>query len=45
MTARIMGMRSKRYSMVVEDGVVKSLNVEETPANHGASSAATMCTL
>jgi peroxiredoxin len=45
MTARIMGMRSKRYSMVVEDGVVKSLNVEETPANHDLSSAATMCSL
>lgn len=45
MTARIMGVRSKRYSMVVEDGVVKSLNIEETPANHDASSAATMCTL
>ena len=24
-----MGMRSKRYSMIVEDGVVKSLNVEQ----------------
>lgn len=45
MSARIMGVRSKRYSMVVEDGVVKSLNIEETPANHDLSSAATMCSL
>ena len=28
-TARGMGIRSQRYSMVVEDGVVKTLNVEE----------------
>jgi peroxiredoxin len=26
-----LGIRSKRYSMVVDDGVVKSLNVEEAP--------------
>ena len=26
-----MGKRSKRYSMVVDDGVVKSLNVEDKP--------------
>ena len=26
-----LGIRSKRYSMVVEDGVVRNLNVEETP--------------
>ena len=43
--ARGMGVRSKRYSMVVQDGVVKSLNVEESPANHDKSSATTMCSL
>lgn len=42
--ARGMGVRSKRYSMIVENGVVKSLNVEEAPV-HDKSSAATMCSL
>lgn len=34
-----LGIRSKRYSMLVEDGVVKILNVEETPSKAEASSA------
>ena len=33
-----MGERSQRYSMIVEDGVVKSLNVEE-PGEFRVSSA------
>jgi peroxiredoxin len=45
MTARGMGVRSRRYSMIVEDGVVKSLNVEEAPGNHDKSSADTLCSL
>ena len=38
-----MGMRSKRYSMVVNDGVVESLNVEE-PGQFEVSSADYMLT-
>lgn len=33
--------RSERYSMVVEDGVVKTINVEKSALDHGISSAAT----
>ncbi|HEV7689842.1 MAG TPA: peroxiredoxin [Hyphomonadaceae bacterium] len=33
-----MGLRSKRYSMIVEDGVVKQLNLEE-PGKYEVSSA------
>jgi glutaredoxin/glutathione-dependent peroxiredoxin len=37
-----LGMRSKRYSMLVENGVVKSLNVEQQPGQVEASSADAM---
>ena len=33
-------MRSKRYSMLVEDGVVKTLNIEEAPGKGEVSGAA-----
>ncbi len=36
-----MGQRSQRYSMIVDDGVVKQLNVE-APGEYSASSAETM---
>jgi len=38
MTARGMGLRSQRYAMIVEDGVVKALNVE-APRKFEVSSA------
>ena len=41
LTARGLGVRSHRYAMVVEDGVVKALHLEENPgelANSGAES-------
>lgn len=33
--------RSERYSMVVEDGVVKTINIEKSVLDHGISSAVT----
>jgi peroxiredoxin len=38
-SANGLGIRSKRYSMVVEDGVVKKLNVEEAPGKADLSGA------
>ena len=34
-----LGVRSKRYAMLVEDGVVKALNVEDTPSKADVSGA------
>ena len=41
LTAKGMGVRSQRYSMLVDDGVVKALNVE-APGKFEVSDAATM---
>ena len=43
LTARNMGVRSTRYSMLVEDGVVRKLNVE-APGKFEVSGAETMLT-
>jgi peroxiredoxin len=45
LTTRGLGVRSKRYAMLVEDGVVKVLNVEDAPPQHDRSSAATLCSM
>jgi peroxiredoxin len=44
LTARGLGVRSKRYSMLVENGTVKALNVEEAPPQHDKSSAVNLLT-
>lgn len=43
LTARGLGVRSKRYAMAVENGVVKVLNVEDAPPQAEKSSAANLC--
>ncbi len=45
LTSRGFGVRSKRYAMLVDDGVVKVLNVEDIPPQHDKSSAATLCSM
>jgi peroxiredoxin len=39
LTERGLGVRSGRYAMVVEDGVVKALNVEDSPGKADVSGA------
>jgi peroxiredoxin len=39
MSQRGLGMRSQRYSMLIDDGVVRKLSVEETPGKAEVSGA------
>jgi peroxiredoxin len=40
-----LGMRSKRYAMLVDNGVVKVLNVEDAPPQAVISSAENLCSM
>jgi peroxiredoxin len=42
LASRGLGLRSKRYSMLIEDGVVKTLDIEETPGTAAVSGAEAM---
>lgn len=44
LTARGMGMRATRFSLLVDDGVVKAINIEEAPGEAKLSGAETMLT-
>jgi peroxiredoxin len=40
-----LGTRSQRYAMLVDNGVVKVLNVEENPGLHDKASGETLCSM
>lgn len=42
LSSRGLGVRSQRYSMIVDDGVVKLLNVEDAPPQHDKASATSL---
>lgn len=45
LSARGLGVRSKRYAMVVDNGVVKILNVEDAPGQVTNSGAEAICSM
>ena len=45
LSERGLGMRSKRYAMIVEDGVVKALEIEDAPGSAEKSGAAAIAKL
>jgi glutaredoxin/glutathione-dependent peroxiredoxin len=45
LTVRGLGMRSQRYSMVVKDGVVQALAIEESPGQAAVSGAEAMLSM
>jgi len=45
LSARGLGVRSKRYAMAVDNGVVKVLNIEDQPGQVSSSSAETLCSM
>jgi len=45
LSGRGLGMRSQRYAMIVEDGVVTALNVEDAPGTADKSGAAAISAL
>ncbi len=45
LTEHGLGVRSKRYAMLVDDGVVKVLNIDEAPPVHDKSSAEQLCSV
>ncbi len=42
LTERGLGVRSRRYSMLLDDGVIKTMNLEESPGGMEVSDADTM---
>lgn len=44
-SARGLGVRSKRYAMAVDNGVVKILNIEDSPGTVEKAGAETLCSM
>ncbi|MDG1163662.1 MAG: redoxin family protein, partial [Burkholderiales bacterium] len=42
LTKRGLGVRSRRYSMLLDDGIIKTINLEDAPGGMEVSDADTM---